>query len=299
MNCPFLRETTAHSCRSASFGRLIPNSAMAGEAADRCRTSAFCECPLFRESDAEAEDGPPCPLYRDTLVQYCAASPVTKYIPWSEASIARCGTDAYRYCRLYLDLAQTVRHDAASDLLHPPASLRITSNHMWIDLPEEGLCHIGIDAFLARMLGPVDHIRYLSPRGLERPSALLGFHDMELPVVFPEALEITACNLYLRSTPGRLTEDPYAHGWLFEGTLPEAGHRRLSEWTVASEKATPWMEQELCRVNQRIQDADPAFAADGGLFAQGLLALLPPTEAFRFFFEFCSPRGGRTDWGIA
>ncbi len=105
----------------------------------------------------------------------------------------------------------TARDDSA------PAHLLYTANHFWLDAEESGLCHIGIDGFLADVAGNVDGITFVTARGTHCPSLALTVNGVEWPMSFPNPLMIQKVNSRLRSDPARLTADPYGAGWLFEG----------------------------------------------------------------------------------
>ena len=290
MNCPFLRETSVWSCASAALKTLIPRMAP-GTAEGRCRTAGFRQCPGFHGAQAEAE-ATGCPLLRESLIQYCAASPMQKLVPYSESMMSRCGSGAFRYCDLYLDLAQSAQEaEEPNEPLPAPSGLRYAANHMWIDWPEEGPWHIGIDSFLARLVAPVDRILYVTPHGAARPTVALTMQDVELHVVFPAALMVSGCNLYLRSNPQRMTADPYAHGWLFEGTVGREPRERVLARLLTAAEAHHHMEADAVRLRGWVEARNGA-ACDGGLFEPGLLRALPREDALRLFHEYCSPAAG-------
>jgi glycine cleavage system H lipoate-binding protein len=225
-------------------------------------------------------------------MQYCEASPRQKLVPYSESMLSRCGSGAYRYCDLYLDLVQSAQEaDEPDEPMPAPSGLRYTTNHFWMDWPADGPWHIGIDAFLARMIGPVDRILFVTPRGLARPAVALTAHEAELHLVFPEALTITGCNLYLRSTPERLTRDPYAHGWLFEGTAGKEPRERVIERMMNAQEARGHIENEARSVRHWVETLHGA-ACDGGLFDRGLLRELSREDALQLFYRHCSPAVG-------
>ena len=84
---------------------------------------------------------------------------------------------------------------AGADQIPLPDWLLYAGNHMWLDLTEDGVCHIGIDAFLSRALGKVDRISYVWTKGNHRPAAVITVGGMELELVFPNPLLVTGCNL--------------------------------------------------------------------------------------------------------
>ncbi len=288
MNCPFLRETRVRSCRRAPQRKLIPRTGVP-VAEERCANASFLSCPLYRRQNECHASQPPCPLLDESLVQYCSASAITRFVPYSEAVLSQCGGGAFRYCDLYLEIARaTADERRAGTGIAVDTDLFYTANHWWVDLPAEGPCHLGADAFVARLLGDVVRIDFATPGGLKEPVALLSTKAATWHLAFPAAVSIARCNLYLRRNPGRLGAQPYTQGWLFEAALPEETAFRIRRTARTGDAARAWMDQESQRVNQRLQDLQCA-AADGGLFTPGLLDALGPHDAAALFHEFCSP----------
>jgi glycine cleavage system H lipoate-binding protein len=288
MACPFLREVQVKYCRAATVRKLIP--LVQGAAAEtRCASPDHVLCKAFQAESAGRPLGPAaggaCPYLSESLMQYCGAAPVTKFVPYSESSLSRCGRDNFRYCDLY----QAMAHPEAAETAEGIAvldGLRYSANHMWLDVADDHVCHAGIDAFFARALGQIDGLAYVWQAGRHRPAAVLTVAGMDLEVVFPNPLLLTGCNLHLRANPSRMVTDPYTAGWLFEGTaLPEtvAGLREGAE-------AHAWMEREQGRMNEHLQkETCPRQACDGGLFAAGLPRRLDRPQWFGCFHEFFAP----------
>jgi glycine cleavage system H lipoate-binding protein len=295
MQCPFLKETQVESCRHALLRKLIvrnPGSPIL----ERCSSPAYRECPLFVAGEPPVS-GLRCPYLDESLVQYCAAAPAPKFIPFSESILSRCGSAAYRYCDLYITLAHPDEADVPRvDGIRVPSWLHYADNHMWLEVAEEGVCHIGIDAFLARTLGSVDRITYLTSRGVAHPAVVLSAGASDFHLVFPNRMLITTPNVYLRANPARLTSDPYRSGWLFEcrpapdGAAPENGLR------AGGEVATRWMQSEFDRICAHVHaqavassGGDNTLVADGGSFAEGLVHCLDRSQAAQLFHAFFSP----------
>ena len=134
-----------------------------------------------------------CPFLQESLCQYCSAASVVKYVPYSDASVTRCGTSAHRYCDLLLTM-QNPRLLTPHDVIAPEIDsneedssgywlvdgtqtvgwLFYSSNHMWADVDEDRICHIGVDAFLAEVLGnprpPPSISHFFSYTGMSRPT---------------------------------------------------------------------------------------------------------------------------------
>jgi glycine cleavage system H lipoate-binding protein len=299
MLCPFLSESQVRSCRVASVRKLIPHLAPA--TAGRCSTPLFTGCPAFREQHQDGMQAAVCPHLQESLMQYCSAAPVPQYVPWSEASVSRCGSGAFQYCDLYLDITAASSHRAmpqdTEDALPIPPALNYAANHMWLNLSADGLCHVGIDALFSRLLGRIERVDFITlpnSQGLGSslqgapgdsklsPSAVVRAGGRDWQVVCRHRMNVTACNLMLRSDPSRLSSDPYGHGWMFAGT----GVDPLGLMT--GEQATLHMEDDSRRLNEFVQQHS-GCCADGGLIEPGSLATLRREDALALFNGFLSP----------
>jgi glycine cleavage system H lipoate-binding protein len=198
--------------------------------------------------------------------------------------LSRCGNGGFRYCELYLGMAHPGTAGTYEDATPVPDWLRYSANHLWVDATEDGACHIGIDAFLGRALGPIERITYVWLKGLHRPAAVFTVGGVDLEVVFPNPVLLTNCNLYARAEPSRITAQPYTGGWLFEGVVrPETTDGLLDAATANSR-----MEDEQRRMNDVLQRQQQT-AADGGLPHAGILARLNREQRLELFHEFFSP----------
>jgi glycine cleavage system H lipoate-binding protein len=286
MTCPFLKEAQVKYCRTAAVRKLIP-LAQAGRSEDKCSGPDHHSCPVYRAQPDDGDASGPCPYLCESLMQYCSAAPVSKFVPYSESLLSRCGNDAFRYCELYLRMAHPALPSEDVDGIPLPGWLAYSANHLWLDVTDDGVCHAGIDGFLARALGTVDRISYIWQKGRHRPAAVLSSGGMDVEVTFPNPLLLTACNLYLRANPARIVSDPYT-SWLFEGA-PSA---ETEHGLMRGPEARRWMEQEERRMNEFLQrQTKPggATAADGGQFAPGVTHQIERDGALALVHEFFSP----------
>jgi glycine cleavage system H lipoate-binding protein len=287
MTCPFLKETQVKYCRTSAVRKLIPLP-QAGRAEEKCSSPDFASCLVYQRQPEEQAAGAGCPFLCESLMQYCGAASVAKFVPYSESLLSRCGNDSFRYCELYLAMAHPGRPMEQVDGMPVPRWLSYSANHMWLDLTDDGVCHAGIDAFFSRALGQAERIAYVWQQGRHRATAILTAAGVDFEVVFPNPFLLTNCNLYLRANPARLTAEPYTGGWLFEGVADPATSSHL----VPGDGAHGWMEHEQHRMNEFLQQqTDPRGhrAADGGLFAAGLPRLLDRDQTRAMFCEFFSP----------
>ena len=214
-----------------------------------------------------------------------------KFIPYSESPTSRCHSEGYRYCELYLSLAHAGAQEQAStrvDGVYMPDWQLYSPNHMWLDAGADGTYHLGVDGFLARVLGNVDRITFATLSGVKRPAVVFTTAGIDVHLVFPNSMLITGTNVYLRADPSKLTADPYSAGWLFQG-------EQTPHWTHPAEPPTsgmiggqdvqPWLEQEVDRLSRFVHDRLD-MPADGGIFAEGVIGHMGREDALQLVNEF-------------
>jgi glycine cleavage system H lipoate-binding protein len=272
MPCPFLREGRARYCHVADFRKLILDSPGASDGG-RCTSPAYRECSLVKEVD-----GAPgrCPHLEEIHVQYCGASPVSKLVPFSETQLSRCAGSGHRYCDSYLALARPRK------TITMPAGLLYAPNHLWLDVSEDGLCHVGVDAFLAETVKTLDGVTFVNSNGTHRPAVALTVNGVEWPMQFPNPLLIQTVNAKVRSEPARVTADPYGSGWLFEGWEVPG---RTRSGLIGGRQAAAWMEEEKHRLAGWVNETQEV-AGDGGYAAPGVARMLSRTDLVRLLQQF-------------
>lgn len=263
MACPFLTEGRAQYCHAAPVRKLI----LDGPGVNRgglCNSQRYKECELAAK-DSEQQDC--CPHLEEVRVQYCGASPIPKLVPFSDSQLSICGSGSYRYCDSYLARARP--HKTT-----PPANLFYTPNHFWLDIDESGLCHIGIDDFLADVADRVDGVAFATPQGMHCPGLTVAVHGLEWHMFFPNYMVIQKVNNRVRTDPARLTADPYGLGWLFEGQEVEGVTRA---GLLSGSKAMDWQKSERERFAHEIHEMH-APCGDGGLPIHGVARLLSRSD---------------------
>jgi glycine cleavage system H lipoate-binding protein len=284
MQCPFLKEAEVDTCRHAVTRTIIVHSPETA-ARDKCSSERFFTCPVYRaEAETAPDDVSRCPFLEESLMQYCGAAAITKYIPYSEASLSRCGTSAFQYCDLYLSMAHP---DATSAV---PAWLWFARNHMWLDVGEDGSCHVGIDALLAQALGEVERVSFVGTRGICHPAVTVSTRGIDIQLAFPNPMLVTGSNVYLRANPSNLTSDPYRMGWLFEGKQAPGGDATAG--LTRGEEARVWMEQDTDRLSRFVHEQiarTGCVLADGGAISEDFLKHLDREQVFELFHRFFSP----------
>jgi len=309
VRCPFLREEQVKSCQAAPFRKSLARSTATGQG-ERCTSPDHATCPVAPRSREAHPDASRCPFLRESLVQFCSAAPRPTYVPWSESPDLRCAHDGHRFCELFLAAAGPAARGpalpapdcpeeaetAVVDGVAVPGWLAFSDNHFWLDAGDDGLCHLGVDAFLARLVGTVERLAFLTVKGDVRPSVVLTVRGVDLTLVFPRALPLVAANTRLRSSLDRLTADPYGLGWLFSARWDESRHSSpppphdtgLRRGSAARE----WMRSEAHRLSAVVHERflprahGATLAADGGDVAPGFLRHLDHEDVLHLFAAF-------------
>jgi len=151
-------------------------------AGEKCSSAGHSTCPVFQARAEEAVDAGICPYLRESLMQYCGAAPIAKFVPYSESRcrVAATIVIATASCTWRWPTRSPRRGDGSRC-----RRLEYSANHMWLDTTEDGICHAGIDAFLSRALGKIERISYVWTKGRRRPTAVLTVAGCDLEVVSP------------------------------------------------------------------------------------------------------------------
>ncbi|MDD8017408.1 MAG: hypothetical protein PHP42_03435 [Bacteroidota bacterium] len=312
MRCPFLREAQVKSCRASSFKKMIVRLPGQPEN-ERCSSPDYINCPVAKQRAEEMPSIDHCPFLLESLVQYCTATPVTKYIPYTESINSQCGTASHKYCDLFLSLVHPninfgenfrseggFAHDKTAGTfandIRIPATLWFSPNHMWLDINTDGIFHIGVDAFLAKVLESIERITFITTKGMQQPTVVFTASGTDFQMKFPNPINIVRPNFYLRTNPAKLTADPYGAGWLFEGASEKQTHQpQVEKGLKTGPSAQKWMKNEIQRMTTRAHTLSmrPDFhgtilMTDGGNFQPGLARQLKRDDLLNLFNEFFS-----------
>lgn len=297
MRCPFLREAQVRFCSASAYRKLIIRSDE--PSAERCTSPQWTTCAASKQHREDHPNASRCPFLQESLVQYCSVASVSKYIPYTDAANSRCNTENHRYCGAYFEMAEPSTHAKGHvvDGTRLPGDMGFTKNHLWMDENADGIWHMGVDDFFARVIGRVDQVTYVTVSGNEQPTVLLHVRNLDLSVMFPGRLVITGTNSALRATPQNLVTNPYTTGWLFEGKRQDGSEVPP---LLRGKALAVWMEAETRRLNeyvqQRLRSETPLgtrLAADGGIPVQGLICHLKREQALHLFNEFFLPQQSR------
>ena len=109
MRCPFLREAQVKFCQVAPARKMIPRIPVLG-VHEKCNSADYMTCPAAKEYHEVVPNQDHCPFLQESLMQYCEAAPVIKFLPYSESILSRCGNDDHLRCEVYLSMADPERH---------------------------------------------------------------------------------------------------------------------------------------------------------------------------------------------
>lgn len=285
MRCPYLEESPAAWCAAASPPRILLRSVRPVSGCT-CVSPAWRRCATARSVEDEAPEGAErCPALRAGTVRYCAATLLPKLLPGAGVMPSLCERDTHRRCPAYPRSAREGRGTAgAATDGRPgqvPAGLRLTRNHLWIDLGADGSCNIGVDGFVAAALGHVECVWFVTRSGRQQPTAVLSLGRVGIPFVFPCRLNIVRTNAQLRRAPRLVVADAYGDGWLFEAAC--AGESTLAglDGLLAGGAAESWLAAETQRLERFVAERFPAAPGPTGLARS-----LAPDEIIELAGEF-------------
>ncbi len=308
MDCAFLREANVRSCGASAFRKMILETATAH--GERCGSGRYVECPAAASQLHGEPVEPHCPFLQESRAEFCGAAPVVRYIPANGGALSRCHSDAHFYCDLYLACADPEGRRlpgahagpdgevADVDGIPVPAHLAYAANHMWLDVAADGDRHVGIDAFLAHAVGTVEKVGFATARYNDRAIAILTVNGVDLQMVFPNPMHAIAANVYLRTAPEKLTEDPYGAGWLFEAAAPPPTEWQdpIRDGLIDGARAVDWIRAESDRLaafaHERAARPDAEgmrLAADGGRAGRAIASHLDRDDLILLYNEFFAP----------
>jgi glycine cleavage system H lipoate-binding protein len=306
MRCPFLREAQVKSCCASPFKKMIVRT-VDRASYERCSSNEWISCPASKQHHEDRPAVDHCPFLQESLVQYCSGIPVLKYVPYSDAPLSRCSNDSHLYCEVFLSMVnpgtQLADHHVPPCSVSQNKGVCYSKNHMWLDVHEDESCHVGIDAFLAKFLGNVERLSYVTTKSVCSPTAVITARGVDLESVFPVRIQVTGVNTYLRARPSSLVSHPYTLGWLFEGIVPkdpsEGSIHSTDNGMIKSGQARRWLGQESRRLtdyvhNELLLNRNREFATmmDGGSWSEDLIIHLTREEILQVWNEFFSTSAG-------
>jgi glycine cleavage system H lipoate-binding protein len=159
-----------------------------------------------------------------------------------------------------------------------PQGIYLHRGHAWVGLAAGGQVRIGLDAFAARLLGPLDRIDLpLMGKPIKRGQVGIRMNrgGLNTGLVAPVSGVVTAFNPNVNGNPDALPADPYGNGWLLM-VQPDNLREDLRTLQMGTE-ARSFIETEIDQLLQEIENQLGPLAADGGNLSDDILGQLPPT----------------------
>lgn len=157
-------------------------------------------------------------------------------------------------------------------ILRIPQGLFFSRNHTWLYLEKSGQARIGIDDFLAHIVGNVQVTSLKSPGDKIKKGevvAVLEQNGKQLRVHSPVSGEMAEVNTVIAENGEMLISDPYNEGWLFS-VKPDNWKGETTGFYLA-EEASKWINSELQRMKDflSIALAKHAGASPAIVFQEG------------------------------
>jgi glycine cleavage system H lipoate-binding protein len=157
-----------------------------------------------------------------------------------------------------------------------PHGFYLHPGHTWVKIEEGSTARVGLDDFALRLLGPLDQIQApLMGKQLEQDRADISLNreGNEAKLLSPVSGVVTDINPVLREHGNRTSEDPYSKGWILR--LHCANLRQDLKRLMIGDQAGDFIDQEVDRLYEVIEETAGPLAADGGYLGDDIFGNLP------------------------
>jgi glycine cleavage system H lipoate-binding protein len=157
-----------------------------------------------------------------------------------------------------------------------PHGFYLHPGHTWVKIEEGSTARVGLDDFALRLLGPLDRIKApLMGKQLEQERADISLNreGNEAKLLSPVSGVVTDINPVLREHGNRTSEDPYSEGWILR--LHCANLRQDLKNLMIGDQAGEFIDQEVERLYEVIEETSGPLAADGGYLSDDIFGHLP------------------------
>jgi glycine cleavage system H lipoate-binding protein len=157
-----------------------------------------------------------------------------------------------------------------------PHGYYLHRGHTWVKIEEGSTVRVGLDDFALRMLGPLDRIEApLMGQTVEqdRGDIFLSRGSNAAWIQSPISGVVTEMNPQLREKGNLANQEPYTGGWVMRLHSPTL--RQDLKSLVIGEQAGRFLEKEIARLYQVIEEEAGLLAADGGYLGNDIFGNLP------------------------
>lgn len=148
--------------------------------------------------------------------------------------------------------------------------------HTWARIENGGYVRVGMDDFSVRLLGRADVLDLpLMGKELDYEKVGWGLKRQHHPadILSPVDGVIVEVNSRARENPELVHGEPYGEGWLFMVRTPDI--RTSAGRLMADAGSLQWMNSEVERLEEMIEDIAGPLAADGGFLTDDIYGNLP------------------------
>jgi len=174
-----------------------------------------------------------------------------------------------------------------------PKGLFFASNHTWAKINDDGKVRIGLDDFIQKVVGKIDHIEFVNPgEDVKAGDKIIKIvqDGRSIYLKSPVNGRIAMVNRDLEADPSKVKVDPYK-AWAIE-VEPKYLAKDLRNMKIA-ESARNWFQKELKRFKEFVStevvstnSLVGATAQDGGIPVEGLLERMENGTWKKFETEF-------------
>ena len=160
-----------------------------------------------------------------------------------------------------------------------PHGYYLHRGHTWVKIEEGSTVRVGLDDFALRLLGPLDRVEApLMGKQVEqdRDDILLSRSSNTARVQSPISGVVTDVNPALRERGNLANEDPYTSGWVMR--LHSDNLRRDLKNLMIGEQASQYLDGEIDRLYEVIEEEAGPLATDGGYLGDDIFGNLPQTS---------------------
>jgi glycine cleavage system H lipoate-binding protein len=191
----------------------------------------------------------------------------------------RCDFDQYFNDRYTVFAA--VRPVDALDIggVRLPQGFYLHRGHCWVNIEEGSTVRVGFDDFVLRVLAPFDRVEApLMGKQLRRDSAAIGVGRGAHGALFLSPVNgvVTEMNPRLRESGCRAGIDPYTDGWVLRAHAPNL--RQDLHALMIGDEASGFLEREVERLYDFIEEKAGPLAADGGRLGHDIFGHLPQLD---------------------
>ena len=160
-----------------------------------------------------------------------------------------------------------------------PHGYYLHRGHTWVKIEEGSTVRVGLDDFALRLLGPLDRVDApLLGKEVKqnRDDILLSRSSNTARVQSPISGVVTDINPELRERGSLANQDPYTQGWVMR--LHSQNLRQDIKNLMIGEQASQYLDGEIDRLYEVIEEEAGPLAADGGYLGDDIYGNLPQTS---------------------